>query len=125
MASPGASRRPAPKRSSVSRPGKRSWPENSRGRRARAGRQGMHVRISTRRRANASLLKILAVADEIDEFLYGDKLETLRPDVILSCGDLPFDYLEFLVTRLAVPLLYVPGNHDPNVKPIDTTFVAL
>ena len=24
-----------------------------------------------------------------------------------------------------MPLLYVPGNHDPNVKPIDTTFVAL
>jgi Icc-related predicted phosphoesterase len=24
-----------------------------------------------------------------------------------------------------VPLLYVPGNHDPNVKPTDTTFVPL
>jgi Icc-related predicted phosphoesterase len=24
-----------------------------------------------------------------------------------------------------VPLLYVPGNHDPNVRPLDTTFVAL
>ena len=43
----------------------------------------------------------------------------------MSCGDLPFDYLEYLVTSLAVPLVYVPGNHDPNVKPIDTTFVAL
>ena len=21
--------------------------------------------------------------------------------------------------------MYVPGNHDPNVKPLDTTFVAL
>src|SRR5258708_13273507 len=125
MDSPTASRRPAPKRSSASRTGKRSWPGDSGGRRARAGPQGMHVRISSRRRANASLLRILAVADEVDEFLYGDKLETLRPDVIVSCGDLPFDYLEFLVTSLAVPLLYVPGNHDPNVKPIDTTFVAL
>jgi len=65
------------------------------------------------------------VADEVDDFLYGDKLETLRPDLIVSCGDLPFDYLEFLVTSLGVPLVYVPGNHDPNVKPIDTTFVAL
>jgi Icc-related predicted phosphoesterase len=70
-------------------------------------------------------MRILAVADEVDEFLYGDKLDTVRPDLIVSCGDLPFDYLEFLVTSLAVPLLYVPGNHDPNVKPIDTTFVAL
>src|SRR5258708_10890199 len=80
--------------------------------------------MSGRRRAYASLMRILAVADEVDEFLYGDKLDTVRPDLIVSCGDLPFDYLEFLVTSLAVPLLYVPGNHDPNVKPIDTTFVV-
>lgn len=33
--------------------------------------------------------------------------------MILSCGDLPYDYLEFLVTSMNVPLLYVPGNHDP------------
>ena len=43
----------------------------------------------------------------------------------MSCGDLPFDYLEYLVSRANVPLLYVPGNHDPNVKPADTTWVAL
>lgn len=65
------------------------------------------------------------MADEVDDFLHGDKLETLSPDFIVSCGDLPFDYLEYLVTSLGVPLVYVPGNHDPNVKPIDTTFVAL
>ena len=49
----------------------------------------------------------------------------MRPDFIVSSGDLPFDYLEYLVTSLNVPLFYVPGNHDPNVRPIDTTFVAL
>jgi Icc-related predicted phosphoesterase len=70
-------------------------------------------------------MRILAVADEVDEFLYGDKLQTLRPDLIVSCGDLPFEYLEFLVTRAEVPLLYVPGNHDANVKPADTTWLAL
>jgi uncharacterized protein len=70
-------------------------------------------------------MRILAVADEVDEFLYGERLQTLRPDLIVSCGDLPFDYLEFLISSLNVPLLYVPGNHDPNVKPVDTTFVAL
>lgn len=70
-------------------------------------------------------MRILAVADEIDDFLYGDKLQTLRPDLVVSCGDLPFDYLEYLVTTLNVPLVYVPGNHDPNVKPTDTTFVPL
>ena len=34
-------------------------------------------------------------------------------EMILSCGDLPYEYLEFLVTSMNVPLLYVPGNHDP------------
>jgi uncharacterized protein len=30
----------------------------------------------------------------------------------VSCGDLPADYLEALVDRFGVPLLYVRGNHD-------------
>ena len=33
-------------------------------------------------------------------------------DLILACGDLPREYLEFLVTMGNIPLLYVPGNHD-------------
>lgn len=33
-------------------------------------------------------------------------------DLILSCGDLPYDYLEYLVDALDVPLLFVHGNHD-------------
>ena len=33
-------------------------------------------------------------------------------DVIVSCGDLKREYLEFLVTLTGKPLLYVPGNHD-------------
>lgn len=69
-----------------------------------------------------SQTKILAVADEVDESLYGDALPALVPDLVLACGDLPFDYLEYLVTRLNVPLLYVPGNHDPELRPIDTTW---
>ena len=64
------------------------------------------------------------MADEVDEGFYGDKLPAVRPDLVLSCGDLPFDYLEYLVSRLDVPLLYVPGNHDPSLKAPDTTWTA-
>jgi Icc-related predicted phosphoesterase len=71
------------------------------------------------------LTKILAVADEVDESLYGEKLDTLKPDLVVSCGDLPFEYLEYLVSRTNVPLLYVPGNHDPELKPPDTTWMPL
>jgi Icc-related predicted phosphoesterase len=44
---------------------------------------------------------------------------------MVSCGDLPFDYLEYLVSRANVPLLYVPGNHDPRVNQPDTSWTAL
>jgi calcineurin-like phosphoesterase family protein len=71
------------------------------------------------------LTRILAVADEVDEGLYGDKLMRLQPDVVLSCGDLPTEYLEYIVSRLNVPLLYVPGNHDPDFRPVDETWTPL
>jgi predicted phosphodiesterase len=71
------------------------------------------------------MTRILAIADEVDEALYGDKLQRLNPDVILSCGDLPYEYLENLVSRVNVPLLYVPGNHDPSIKPAGSMFAPL
>jgi len=61
----------------------------------------------------------------VDEPLYGDKLPALKPDLVLSCGDLPFDYLEYLVSRLDVPVLYVLGNHDPSLTPPDMTWMPL
>lgn len=33
-------------------------------------------------------------------------------DLIVSCGDLPAVYLEFITSVLNVPLFYVRGNHD-------------
>ena len=62
-------------------------------------------------------IRLLAVADEVAEALWGETLEDLRPDVIVSCGDLPFEYLENLVSRTDKPLLYVPGNQDPELRP--------
>jgi Icc-related predicted phosphoesterase len=60
-------------------------------------------------------VKILAVSDCVVDRLYTADVRERFPDVnlILGCGDLPFEYLEFLVTAFNVPLLYVPGNHDP------------
>ncbi|HET7870681.1 MAG TPA: metallophosphoesterase [Actinomycetota bacterium] len=60
--------------------------------------------------------RILAVADEVEESLGREALARLRPDLVLSAGDLPFAYLEYLVTALNVPLFYVPGNHDPSLR---------
>ena len=59
-------------------------------------------------------MKILAVSDETAKSLYDfytpGKLDEY--DLILSCGDLRPEYLEFLVTMAHCPLLYVHGNHD-------------
>ena len=55
----------------------------------------------------------------------GDKLLNLHPDVVLSCGDLPWDYLEYIVSTTNVPLLYVPGNHDPVPAPPEDAWTPL
>lgn len=60
-------------------------------------------------------MKVMVLADEPCKALWdaGDPREKLRDiDLILSCGDLPANYLEFLATFTAAPVLYVHGNHD-------------
>ena len=59
-------------------------------------------------------MKILAISDEVIDALYSPRLKQKFADVdlVIGCGDLPFYYLEFVVTVLDVPLYYVPGNHD-------------
>lgn len=64
-------------------------------------------------------VKILAVSDEVVERLYSlcTSGHFNEIELILGCGDLPYPYLENLLTMLNRPLLYVPGNHDPNYNP--------
>lgn len=61
-------------------------------------------------------MRVLAVSDEMDETLWHDTSAVASADVILACGDLPFDYLTHLMERLDVPLGFVPGNHDPDIS---------
>ena len=59
-------------------------------------------------------MKILVIADEESKSLWDyfspKKLKDI--DMIISCGDLHANYLQFLVTFGNCPLLYVRGNHD-------------
>lgn len=59
-------------------------------------------------------MRVLLVSDVVREIIYSPQIRTLCEGVelVLSCGDLPYPYLEYIVTMLNVPLLYVPGNHD-------------
>lgn len=60
-------------------------------------------------------VKVLCVSDKVVEFLYSPAVLQYGQDVevIFGCGDLPYYYLEFLLSMLNVPLYYVHGNHDP------------
>jgi Icc-related predicted phosphoesterase len=58
-------------------------------------------------------MKILCVSDQIDPLVYTNSIKDRFADVdfILSAGDLPLDYLEFIVSSLNKPLFFVFGNH--------------
>lgn len=70
-------------------------------------------------------MRVLAVSDEVDEGLRADPSPARGAELILSCGDLPFDYLRSLMDALDVPLVFVPGNHDPDVHGYRTTRAGL
>jgi len=58
-------------------------------------------------------LKILCISDQIDPLVYTTSIKERFADVdlILSAGDLPFDYLDFIISCLNKPLFFVFGNH--------------
>ncbi len=59
-------------------------------------------------------MKILAVADEENKAFWDffDPERVRGVDLIISCGDLKPQYIEFLETMVNCPLVYVRGNHD-------------
>ena len=58
-------------------------------------------------------MKILCVSDQIDPLVYSNSIKSRFADIdlVLSAGDLPMDYLDFIVSNLNKPLLFVFGNH--------------
>ena len=63
-------------------------------------------------------MKVLAVSDIESPSLYDyfspEKVEGV--ELIVGCGDLRMEYLEFLVTMMNVPLIYIHGNHDDHFR---------
>ena len=58
-------------------------------------------------------MKILTISDVVHDLVQSPNIAERFKDVdlVLSCGDLPFDYLEYVVTMLGKRLCYVYGNH--------------
>ncbi len=58
-------------------------------------------------------LKVLAVTDEVDPRIYSATVRDRMGDVdfVVSCGDVPATYLEYLTDALHKDVYYVLGNH--------------
>jgi Icc-related predicted phosphoesterase len=58
-------------------------------------------------------MKILCVSDQIDPLVYSSNIKDRfgDADLVLCAGDLPQDYLDFIISSLNKPLLFVFGNH--------------
>jgi hypothetical protein len=59
-------------------------------------------------------VRILAITDEVDGRLYNPALATRRGhyDLVLSCGDIPPYYIDFVGSMVGAPIYGVHGNHD-------------
>ncbi len=59
-------------------------------------------------------VRILAISDHVENLVYSQNIRERFSDVdlVLSCGDLPPNYLEYIVSSLNVPVIGVRGNHD-------------
>jgi len=59
-------------------------------------------------------MKILSVSDVVKPILFQHSADSsfANVDLIISCGDLPTEYLSRLTHSFNAPLYYVRGNHD-------------
>ncbi|NLK59626.1 MAG: metallophosphoesterase, partial [Treponema sp.] len=59
-------------------------------------------------------MKILCISDQIDPLVYSPNIRERYKDcdLVISAGDLPMEYLDFIVSSLNKPLLFVFGNHN-------------
>lgn len=61
-------------------------------------------------------MKILCVSDQIDPLVYSTSVKERYKDVefVISAGDLPMEYLDFIVSAMNKPVYFVFGNHNLN-----------
>ena len=65
-------------------------------------------------------MKILCVSDFVDPLVYNTRVKETFPDIdlILCAGDLPMDYMDFLVSIFNKPTYFIFGNHNLKEFPL-------
>ncbi len=63
-------------------------------------------------------MNLLIVSDKDCPFVYSSNIKNRFDDIDLaiSCGDLSYFYLEYIISTLDIPLYYVRGNHDKKIE---------
>ncbi len=63
-------------------------------------------------------MRILAISDEELGIIYNPQIRERfkHIDLAISCGDLPYYYLEYIISMLDINLYYVRGNHAREVE---------
>jgi len=63
-------------------------------------------------------MRALVISDKVESILYSAAIHRRvgEVDLILSCGDLPFYYIEYIVSVLNRPCYYVFGNHGREIE---------
>jgi Icc-related predicted phosphoesterase len=58
-------------------------------------------------------MKLLCLSDVESLAVYSANIRDRfgTADAVISCGDLPYPYLEYVISMLDIPLYYVHGNH--------------
>jgi Icc-related predicted phosphoesterase len=63
-------------------------------------------------------VNILSISDKKVPIIYSPQVKCRfeHIDFVIACGDLPYYYLEFIISSLDKPLFFVRGNHDPEIE---------
>jgi len=65
-------------------------------------------------------MKVLSLSDIVVPFIYSGQIgeRFAGVDFGIGCGDIPYYYQEYVISRLDIPFFYVRGNHS---HPIERT----
>ena len=65
-------------------------------------------------RPTGRTVHLLAISDSVEKVIDSSTIGKRfgQNELVISCGDLPSSYLEYIVSALNIPLLGVRGNHD-------------